>query len=60
MAKRSKTEQPKQAHLTTEQMRAAIPILQRRIAELQEVDVSTIQKRGEPRFDALDKKLTLH
>lgn len=57
MAKRSKPEPPKQAQLTAEQMKAAIPTLRRRIVELEEMDVNTVQKRGEPRFAALEQKI---
>lgn len=38
-------------------MKAAIPKLERRIAELKAVDVSTIRDRGESRFDALEQKI---
>jgi uncharacterized protein (TIGR02391 family) len=57
MAKRPKIEQPKQAQLTTEQMTAAIPRLQRRIAQLQEVDVNSIQERWDASLNALEKKI---
>lgn len=57
MVKRSKPETPRPAILSPEQMKAAIPKLQRRIAELEAVDVNTIQARGEPRFDALKQKI---
>lgn len=57
MAKRSIPSQPRSADLSPEQMKAAIPKLRRRIAELQEVDVNTVQERGEARFDALEQKI---
>jgi len=57
MVMRSKLEQPQSASLTLEQMKVAIPKLQRRIAEIKKVDVNTIQKRGEARFDALEQKI---
>lgn len=57
MAKRSVPDTPKSAVLSPEQMKAAIPKLQRRIAELEAVDVNSIQERGEPRFDALEQKI---
>lgn len=57
MVKRSKPEIPRSAILSAEQMKAAIPKLQRRIAELEAVDVNSIQARGEPRFDALEQKI---
>jgi uncharacterized protein (TIGR02391 family) len=57
MARRSVPEQPRQANLSPQQMKAAIPKLERRIAELKAIDVSTIRERGEPRFDALEQKI---
>ena len=57
MARRSKSEQPQAANLTPEQMKTAIPKLKRRIAELEEIDVNTIQEGGEPRFEALEQKI---
>lgn len=57
MVRRAMPEQPQPANLTPEQMKRAIPILKRRIAELEEIDINTIQERGEPRFEALDKKI---
>ena len=57
MAKRSVPETPKPAVLSPDQMKAAIPKLQRRIADLEAVDVNSIQERGEPRFDALEQKI---
>ena len=57
MARRPIPEQPQSANLTPEQMKRAIPILKRRIAELEDIDVNTIQERGEPRFEALVHKI---
>jgi len=57
MAKRRKIEQPQPTDLSPSQMKDAIPILKRRISELQAIDISSIQFRGEPRFDALEKKI---
>jgi uncharacterized protein (TIGR02391 family) len=57
MTKRPKLEAPKPVALSPEQMKSAIPKLRRRIAELQEVDVNSIQRRGEARFDALEQKI---
>jgi uncharacterized protein (TIGR02391 family) len=50
-------QQPQPANLTPEQMRAAIPKLQRRIADLDAFDPQSVQVRSDPRIDALDKKL---
>jgi hypothetical protein len=38
-------------------MLAAVPKLERRIAELQSFDPLTVQERGDPRVAALEKKL---
>ena len=57
MARRIKPEQPQPANLASSQMKAAIPILKRRISELQAIDVNTIQDRGEARFGALEQKI---
>lgn len=57
MAKLSKPEQAQPANLTPNQMKAAIPKLRRRIDELRELDVNTIQDRDEVRFDALKQKI---
>jgi len=57
MARRKQPAQPQPANLTPDQMKVAIPKLQRRIAELKEIDINTIQERGEARFDALEQKI---
>lgn len=49
------TRQP--ANLTAEQMRAAIPKLQRRIAELKSFDVASIGDTGDPRIRVLGQKI---
>jgi len=57
MVRKNKPEQPQPANLTPIQMKAAIPVLKRRISELQTIDVDTIQDRGEPRLEALEQKI---
>jgi len=57
MARRSTPEPPRPANLSAQQMKAAIPKLERRIAELQAIDASTIRERGESRFEALEQKI---
>jgi hypothetical protein len=44
---------PGPANLSPHQMQLAIPKLERRIAELTSIDVSTIRERREPRFGGL-------
>ena len=57
MAKRTQQEMPKSADLTPDQMQIAIPKLLRRIKELEEMDIDTIQDRYEPRFESLEQKI---
>jgi hypothetical protein len=57
MAKRTSPHTPTAARVTPEQMRAAIPKLQRRIQELQSVEVNAIQERGDPALEALEHKV---
>jgi uncharacterized protein (TIGR02391 family) len=57
-ARKSPPSQPTAANLTAEQMRSAIPKLERRIRDLEEFDPSSIQQRSDPRLEALENKLT--
>lgn len=56
--KRSTSIKSESANLTAEQMRIAIPKLERRIKDLEDFDPNTIQERSDPRLTALEKKLT--
>lgn len=49
--------QPKPANLTVDQMSAAIPKLDRRIADLEAFDPNSIRQRFDPQVGALDTKL---
>lgn len=53
----SKPQTPRTANLTLQQMRAALPKLDRRISELKAIDPSITQRRGEPRFESLEHKI---
>ena len=53
----SKPQAPKTANLTLQQMRLALPKLDRRIGELKAIDPSSTQRRGEPRFESLEHKI---
>jgi uncharacterized protein (TIGR02391 family) len=55
--KKAPPAQPQPANLTPDRMRAAIPKLERRIADLEAFDPASIRERGDPRIEALDKKL---
>lgn len=52
-----RSSEPKSANLTAQQMAAALPKLERRIAELEAFDTSTIQRRFDPVVDALQTKV---
>lgn len=54
---RSRGTEPKSAQLSIEQMKAAIPKLERRIKDLETFDVAAIQKRWDPTAEALVKKV---
>lgn len=56
--KRSAPAQPQPADLTPEQMRTAIPKLERRIKDLEDFDPSSLKDRDDPRLEALEKKVT--
>ncbi len=58
MARKTTTQEPRRADLTADQMRAAIPKLQRRIADLRAFDPNSLQVRGDPRVKSLETKLT--
>src|SRR5271169_1407798 len=56
MAK-SKRPESQSAQLSIEQMKAALPKLQRRITDLENFDVKTIRERWDPVMEALAKKV---
>ena len=51
-----KRQEPEYVKLSSEQMRNAIPKLRRRIDELRALDPTKLQKRGDPRFEAIQNK----
>lgn len=53
----SKTEQYRHASLSPDQMRTAIPVLKRRIEELNKVEISKINDRDDPSIEALEQKI---
>lgn len=58
MVKRLKTQQqPKSAELTPDKIHGGITKLKRRIKELEEFDISTIQERWDPKTKALTTKI---
>ena len=50
-------QQPVAANLSAEQMRSAIPKLERRIRDLEGFDPNSMTQRNDPRLDALESKL---
>jgi uncharacterized protein (TIGR02391 family) len=57
MATRKKEPELREASLSFEAMEAAIPKIDRRIAELDQFDANSINDRSDPRIDALGNKL---
>lgn len=53
---RAKAPERKTANLTIEQMRSALKKIERRIADLEGFDVSSIRERWDPTVEALEKK----
>ena len=58
VTRRAAAPQPQQAKLTADQMRSAIPRLERRIRDLEDFDPSSLRQREDPRLEALENKLT--
>lgn len=50
-------QQPSAANLSAEQMRSAIPKLERRIRDLEEFDPDSMTQRNDPRLDSLESKV---
>jgi uncharacterized protein (TIGR02391 family) len=57
MARRGKQPELVEANLSYQQMEAAISRIDRRIADLEAFDVDSVNDRGDPRIDALEKSL---
>lgn len=57
MVRKSSTAPPSSANLTVEQMKAALPKLDRRIAELEGFDVGTVRRRFDPVPETLAEKM---
>lgn len=58
MARRSKIPGPKQsANVSADEMRAAIPRIERRIDDLKKFDVSSVHARSDPRIKALEASI---
>ena len=57
MAQRLSSGKHQSAGVSFEHMKAAIPILKQRIAELRVIDVDTVHERGEARLDDLEQKI---
>jgi uncharacterized protein (TIGR02391 family) len=56
-ARKSLPPQPTAANLSSEQMRSAIPKLERRIRDMEEFDPNSLTQRDDPRLEALENKL---
>lgn len=57
MSKKSSAQQQKPAEITPEKIKLGIEKLERRIIELKEFDISTIQERWDPKIKALTTKI---
>lgn len=57
MVRRSKQNDPRQANLSLQEMEAAIPKIDRRISELDQFEVDSVNERSDPRIEALEGKL---
>lgn len=57
MKRSTKPTESQQANLSYEEMQAAIPKIDRRIADLDSFDVNSINDRSDPKIGALEKKL---
>jgi len=57
MPKKNKPKELRQANLSYEEMKAAIIKIDRRISDLDEFDVDTVDNRSDPRINTLEKKL---
>jgi uncharacterized protein (TIGR02391 family) len=57
MARNAKNPEPQSANLSLQQMELAIPKLDRRIADLSNFDVNSINERSDPRIGALASQL---
>src|SRR6266571_2054887 len=57
MPRRTKQPEPRQANLSWQEMEDSIPKIDRRIAELDEFDVESVNDRGDPKIGTLAKKL---
>ncbi|QWP78319.1 TIGR02391 family protein [Lysobacter sp. K5869] len=56
-ARKPPSQQPTAANLSSEQMRSAIPKLERRIRDLEEFNPNSLTQRGDPRLDSIENKL---
>jgi uncharacterized protein (TIGR02391 family) len=57
MARNPKQPERREANLTTAQMQAAIPMIDRRLADLERFDPGSVNERSDPRIKALSSKL---
>ncbi|MEK6806961.1 MAG: nucleotide-binding protein [Pseudomonadota bacterium] len=57
MARKTKSDTPESKILTVDDLSRAVRSLQRRIDELNGFDIETIQKRSDPRAEALEEKV---
>ena len=57
MVKKTNTQEPTQANLSYEEIEASMPKIDRRIKEIDEFDIDSINDRGDPKIKTLSNKL---
>jgi uncharacterized protein (TIGR02391 family) len=57
MARHRQPIEPKQANLTPDEMKSAIPMLKKRIDEMKALNVDTVKHRSDPSIEALEHKV---
>jgi hypothetical protein len=55
--RKSSPQRPQARELTAGETAQAIPVLEKRIAELKAIEISTIQQKGDPRCESVEKKV---
>jgi uncharacterized protein (TIGR02391 family) len=58
VTRKSSAQSPQPANLTADQIRSAIPKLERRIKDLEGFDPQSLTQRNDPRLESLETKLT--
>lgn len=57
MARKKSPVQPRPVNLSQQQMRAAIPRLEKRISEIKAMDIDSVEQSNDPQITSLEKKV---